>query len=94
MRSFDDPRLANRRDRGRHQPACRLLRTGPDVYRALALGAEAVLIGRPYVHGLALGGEDGVKHMLRTLLAELEITLSIAGVGHHSELTPSALVRT
>ena len=69
-------------------------RTGTDVYRALALGAEAVLIGRPYVHGLALGGEEGVRHMLRTLLAELEITLAIAGVGHHRQLRPSALVRT
>ena len=68
-------------------------RTGTDVYRALALGAEAVLIGRPYVHGLALGGEAGVRHMLRTLLAELEITLAIAGVGNHRELRPSALVR-
>ena len=69
------------------------VRTGTDVYRALALGAEAVLIGRPYVHGLALGGEAGVRHMLRTFLAELEITLSIAGVGHHRELRPSALRR-
>lgn len=69
------------------------VRTGPDVYRALALGAEAVLIGRPYVHGLALGGEAGVRHMLRTLLAELEIDLAIAGVANHHELDPSALVR-
>jgi L-lactate dehydrogenase (cytochrome) len=69
------------------------VRTGSDVFRALALGADAVLIGRPYVHGLALGGEDGVRHMLRTLLAELEITLSIAGVGHHRDLDASALVR-
>jgi L-lactate dehydrogenase (cytochrome) len=68
-------------------------RTGTDVYRALALGAEAVVIGRPYVHGLALGGEAGVRHMLRTLLAELEITLAIAGVANHRELGPSALVR-
>jgi isopentenyl diphosphate isomerase/L-lactate dehydrogenase-like FMN-dependent dehydrogenase len=69
------------------------VRTGPDAFRALALGAEAVLIGRPYVHGLALGGHDGVRHMLRTLLAELEITLTIAGVGHHRDLDASALVR-
>ncbi len=68
-------------------------RTGTDVFRALALGADAVVIGRPYVHGLALGGEDGVRHMLRTLLAELEITLTIAGVGHHRDLDASALVR-
>jgi lactate 2-monooxygenase len=69
------------------------VRTGTDVYRALALGAEAVLIGRPYVHGLALGGEEGVRHMLRTLLAELEITRAIAGPANHRELGPSALVR-
>jgi lactate 2-monooxygenase len=69
------------------------VRTGTDVYRALALGAEAVVIGRPYVHGLALGGEPGVRHTLRTLLAELEITLAIAGDGPLSELGPDALVR-
>ncbi|HYF26500.1 MAG TPA: alpha-hydroxy-acid oxidizing protein [Baekduia sp.] len=69
------------------------VRTGTDVYRALALGADAVLIGRPYVHGLALAGEAGVRHMLRTLLAELDITLAIAGVGDPRELDPSALVR-
>jgi isopentenyl diphosphate isomerase/L-lactate dehydrogenase-like FMN-dependent dehydrogenase len=70
------------------------VRTGTDVYRALALGADAVLIGRPYVHGLALAGEEGVRHMLRTLLAELEITLAIAaGVAHHRELGRDALVR-
>lgn len=67
--------------------------TGTDVYRAMALGAEAVLIGRPYVHGLALGGENGVRHMLRTLLAELEINLGIAGIENHRELGPDALVR-
>lgn len=67
------------------------VRTGPDVYRALALGADAVFIGRPYVHGLALGGDPGVRHMLRTLLAELDITLAIAGVGSYRELDRSAL---
>jgi L-lactate dehydrogenase (cytochrome) len=69
------------------------VRTGPDVYRALALGAEAVLIGRPYMHGMALAGEGGVRHMLRTLLAELEINLAIAGVDNHRKLGPKALVR-
>lgn len=68
--------------------------TGTDVFRALALGATAVLIGRPYVHGLALGGEPGARHMLRTLLAELDITLAVAGVASHRELRPDALVRT
>jgi isopentenyl diphosphate isomerase/L-lactate dehydrogenase-like FMN-dependent dehydrogenase len=69
------------------------VRTGTDVYRALALGAEAVVLGRPYVHGLALGGEAGVRHVLRTLLAELDITLAVAGVADHRKLGPDALVR-
>jgi lactate 2-monooxygenase len=67
--------------------------TGTDVYRALALGAAAVLIGRPYVHGLALYGEPGVRHMLRTLLAELDITLAIAGVADDRGVRPGPLVR-
>jgi L-lactate dehydrogenase (cytochrome) len=69
------------------------VRTGTDVFRALALGAKAVVIGRPYVHGLALGGEPGVRHVLRTLLAELDITLAIAGTGDARELRPDALLR-
>jgi lactate 2-monooxygenase len=70
------------------------VRTGSDVYKALALGAEAVLVGRPYVHGLALGGEPGVKHVLRTLLAELDITLAIAGIKSYRDLDASALIKT
>lgn len=70
------------------------VRTGTDVFRALALGARAVVIGRSYVYGLALGGEPGVRHVLRTLLAELDITIGIAGAtGDARELRPSALVR-
>jgi L-lactate dehydrogenase (cytochrome) len=69
------------------------VRTAPDIYRALALGADAVVIGRPYVYGLALGGEAGVRHMLRTLLAEFDITLAIAGVGPYDELDRNSLIR-
>jgi isopentenyl diphosphate isomerase/L-lactate dehydrogenase-like FMN-dependent dehydrogenase len=70
------------------------VRTGTDVFRALALGADAVLIGRPYVYGLALGdGEDGVRHMLRTLLAELDIAFAIAGLANQRKLGPGALER-
>jgi isopentenyl diphosphate isomerase/L-lactate dehydrogenase-like FMN-dependent dehydrogenase len=70
------------------------VRTGTDVYKALALGADAVLIGRPYVHGLALGGEAGVRHMLRTLLAELDIAVAIAGrTPNQRKLGRGALVR-
>jgi lactate 2-monooxygenase len=55
------------------------VRTGADVALALALGADAVLLGRPYAYGLALGGEDGVRHVLRSVLAELDLTLALAG---------------
>ncbi|WP_236788945.1 alpha-hydroxy-acid oxidizing protein [Amycolatopsis sp. GM8] len=69
------------------------VRTGADAFKALALGAKAVLLGRPFVYGLALGGEDGVRHVLRSLLAELELTLGLAGYRTPGELTPAALQR-
>ncbi|MCW0216599.1 MAG: alpha-hydroxy-acid oxidizing protein [Pseudonocardia sp.] len=55
------------------------IRSGADVAVALALGADAVLLGRPYAYGLALGGEDGVRHVLRSVLAELDLTLALSG---------------
>jgi isopentenyl diphosphate isomerase/L-lactate dehydrogenase-like FMN-dependent dehydrogenase len=55
------------------------VRTGADVFKALALGADAVCIGRPYVWGLALAGQAGVEHVLRCLLAELDLTLALSG---------------
>jgi isopentenyl diphosphate isomerase/L-lactate dehydrogenase-like FMN-dependent dehydrogenase len=55
------------------------IRRGTDVFKALALGARAVLLGRPYCWGLAVGGEQGVREVLRNLLAEVELTLGLAG---------------
>lgn len=69
------------------------IRTGSDVAKALALGARAVLLGRPYAYGLALGGEAGVRHVLRCLAAELELTLALAGYNRPDELGPDALQR-
>ncbi|MEO3784459.1 alpha-hydroxy-acid oxidizing protein [Actinocorallia sp. B10E7] len=62
------------------------VRTGSDAAKALALGAEAVLVGRQYAYGLGLGGEAGVRHVLRCLLAELELTLTLCGVSRVGEL--------
>ncbi|KAJ9612382.1 hypothetical protein H2200_003979 [Cladophialophora chaetospira] len=56
------------------------IRAGADIAKALALGAQMVLVGRPYVYGLALGGEQGVRHVLKSLLGDLELTLHLAGV--------------
>jgi lactate 2-monooxygenase len=55
------------------------IRSGADIVKALALGARAVLVGRPYVWGLAVAGEDGVRHVLRCLLADLELTMGLCG---------------
>jgi L-lactate dehydrogenase (cytochrome) len=55
------------------------VRRGSDVLKALALGAKAVLIGRPYVWGLALGGQDGVAHVLETLRAEMTRSMQLMG---------------
>jgi len=69
------------------------VRTGDDVFKALALGARAVLLGRPYAYGLGLGGQAGVEHVLRCLLAEFDLTLALSGYTSPGELTPEALVR-
>ncbi|MFD6286148.1 lactate 2-monooxygenase [Streptomyces sp. NPDC060205] len=55
------------------------VRTGDDIFKALALGAEAVLVGRPYAYGLGLDGQAGVEHVIRCLLAELDLTLALSG---------------
>jgi lactate 2-monooxygenase len=70
------------------------VRSGSDIAKALALGADAVLIGRPYVHGLAVAGEEGVHHVLRCLLADLDLQVGLAGYASVEELTPQALART
>ncbi|KOG13829.1 MULTISPECIES: alpha-hydroxy-acid oxidizing protein [Streptomyces] len=69
------------------------IRSGADVIKALALGATAVGIGRPYAYGLALGGTDGVVHVLRSLLAEADLIMAVDGYPALSDLTPEALVR-
>ncbi|WP_158713742.1 alpha-hydroxy-acid oxidizing protein [Streptomyces sp. NRRL WC-3626] len=63
------------------------VRTGSDVLKALALGADAVLLGRPYVYGLALGGQHGVEHVLRCLLADLDLALALAGCACVADVT-------
>jgi lactate 2-monooxygenase len=55
------------------------IRRGSDVLKALALGADAVLLGRPYVYGLAVGGQEGVETVIRHLMAETDLTLALVG---------------
>jgi lactate 2-monooxygenase len=68
------------------------IRSGADIAVALALGADAVLVGRPLLWGLALAGAQGVQHVLRCLLAELQITCGLLGCASIADLGPDALV--
>jgi L-lactate dehydrogenase (cytochrome) len=67
------------------------IRSGSDVIRALALGADAVCLGRPYIWGLALDGQAGVETVLKMVLAELDLTMALCGYTSPGQLGPDAL---
>jgi lactate 2-monooxygenase len=67
------------------------IRGGADIFKALALGAKAVCLGRPYVYGLAAGGESGVHEVLQNTLTDFELTMALSGCKDISEITRSAL---
>ncbi|OCH87326.1 FMN-dependent alpha-hydroxy acid dehydrogenase [Obba rivulosa] len=62
------------------------IRTGSDIFKALALGAQAVLYARPYMYGLAVAGQAGVENVVQSLLADFEITLGLSGYRSVSEI--------
>jgi lactate 2-monooxygenase len=70
------------------------VRSGADIVKAIALGATAVGIGRPYAYGLALGGSPGVVHVLRALLAEADLIMAVDGYPSLADLTPGSLRAT
>ncbi|CAM05692.1 lactate 2-monooxygenase [Saccharopolyspora erythraea NRRL 2338] len=67
------------------------IRSGADAFKALALGARAVLVGRPYVYGLALAGADGAREVVRNLMAEFDLTMALTGRTTTSDITRDAL---
>ncbi|WP_328382298.1 lactate 2-monooxygenase [Streptomyces sp. NBC_00400] len=69
------------------------IRTGDDIFKALALGAKSVLVGRPYAYGLGLDGQAGVEHVIRCLLAELDLTLALSGHSRPDTLTADDLIK-
>jgi isopentenyl diphosphate isomerase/L-lactate dehydrogenase-like FMN-dependent dehydrogenase len=69
------------------------VRSGADALVAVALGARAVLLGRHYAWGLALGGEAGVRQVVADVLAEFDLTLGLTGHTSVAELSPDALRR-
>lgn len=69
------------------------IRCGADALKAIALGAKCVLVGRPYVYGLTLGGEDGVKHVLRSICGEIILNMHLGGLTSVEDINRDILVR-
>lgn len=67
------------------------IRRGSDILKALALGASAVLVGRPYIYGLAVSGQKGVEEVIRNLLADFDLTMALSGKKSVSEIDRSLL---
>ncbi|GAA6009402.1 hypothetical protein JCM10207_003767 [Rhodosporidiobolus poonsookiae] len=68
------------------------VRSGADVFKALALGAKLVFVGRPYVYAMSINGEHGVRHVMRSLLADFDPTMELAGYRSLDEVNREALV--
>jgi lactate 2-monooxygenase len=69
------------------------VRSGADVFRALALGASAVGLGRPYAWGLAVGGEAGVREVIRNLRADFDLTMGLAGIASAADIDRGSVTR-
>jgi lactate 2-monooxygenase len=69
------------------------IRSGADVIKAIGLGAKCVLVGRPYAYGLAIGGEDGVKHVLRSLMGDALMNMHLSGLRDLSEVNRDILIQ-
>jgi len=67
------------------------IRRGADIMKAMALGAKAVLVGRPLMYGLAVAGQEGVKEVMTNLLADLDLNLGLAGISSVTDLDSSIL---
>jgi lactate 2-monooxygenase len=68
------------------------VRGGADVFKALALGASAVCLGRPYVYGLAVAGERGVSEVIANVLAEFDLTMGLAGCTRAAEISRDSVI--
>ena len=69
------------------------IRGGADIFKALALGAKAVCVGRPYAYGLALAGQQGVEEVLMNMSADFELTMALAGCKNLEEIDKSTLIK-
>jgi lactate 2-monooxygenase len=69
------------------------IRSGSDMFKALALGAAAICLGRPYVYGLAIAGEHGVREVIQNILAEFDLTMALTGCATLEDVSHAALER-
>ena len=69
------------------------IRSGSDMFKALALGASAICLGRPYVYGLAIAGEHGVREVIQNVLADFDLTMALAGCATLADVASAALER-
>jgi lactate 2-monooxygenase len=69
------------------------VRGGADAFKALALGATAILLGRPYVYALAIAGESGVRELIQNYMADFDLTMGLAGCRSIAEIGPDCLVQ-
>src|SRR5699024_7471103 len=67
------------------------IRSGADIFKALALGARAVLLGWPYIYALAIAGEAGVQELIQNYRADFELTMGLAGCNSIDEITTKSL---
>jgi lactate 2-monooxygenase len=70
------------------------VRGGADIFKALALGARAVLLGRPYCYGLAIAGAEGVQEVIRNMRADFDLTMGLAGCASVAAIRREALVES
>ncbi len=83
------------RDRVGPEPTVLLdsgIRTGADVFLALALGADACLLGRPHIYGLAIAGSDGVRQVIENVVAELDLTMGLVGAANLGDISRDMLI--
>lgn len=69
------------------------IRRGSDVIKAKALGADVVLLGRPFIYGLAVAGEHGVEHVLRNMINDIDVTMALSGIASMKEVNSSLIRR-
>ena len=67
------------------------VRRGSDAFKALALGADTVMLGRPFAYGLAMGGQAGVEWVVHNVLADLDLTMGLAGIDDATDIDSAAL---